>query len=94
MSSGIASHSAFYYHCYLCFNTGFTGLTCETEILECASNPCNFGGTCIDLINDFQCVCAEGFIGKTCQAVIRLCPTEKPCGDRGVCVDKPTGGEF
>ena len=29
---------------------GYTGDTCGTEINECASNPCQNGGTCVDLV--------------------------------------------
>lgn len=34
---------------------------------ECASNPCSYGGTCIDLENGFECLCLPQWTGKTCQ---------------------------
>lgn len=34
---------------------------------ECASNPCPQGGTCIDLVNGFECICPPQWAGKTCQ---------------------------
>ncbi|ELU18896.1 hypothetical protein CAPTEDRAFT_210374 [Capitella teleta] len=37
-----------------CLN-GFTGVTCETEILECESNPCSNGETCVEEINGYTC---------------------------------------
>lgn len=36
------------------------------DIDECASQPCQNNGTCIDLINDYQCNCTDGFRGTTC----------------------------
>ena len=36
------------------------------EIKECASNPCQNGGTCTDGINHYTCVCAPGYEGSDC----------------------------
>ncbi|MDP6946452.1 MAG: hypothetical protein QF464_20050, partial [Myxococcota bacterium] len=33
---------------------------------ECAAAPCQNGAGCVDLVNDFFCVCEDGFEGKTC----------------------------
>lgn len=33
---------------------------------ECESQPCLNNGTCIDLINDYQCNCTDGFNGTNC----------------------------
>lgn len=33
---------------------------------NCAGDPCLNGGTCHDKVNDFSCVCATGYKGKTC----------------------------
>ena len=72
-------------------DSGFTGSFCETDINECLSNPCYFGGTCTDVVNGFICDCAEGYIGERCEAVIRVCPLDTPCGDHGICIAKPLG---
>ena len=36
------------------------------DIDDCANNPCENGGTCIDEINDFTCTCVPGYEGLTC----------------------------
>ena len=41
--------------------------TLLTDVYECASNPCKNGGTCKDGINGFNCSCAAGYDGKTCE---------------------------
>ncbi|KAK6304960.1 hypothetical protein J4Q44_G00237400 [Coregonus suidteri] len=45
---------------------GFAGERCETEIDECESNPCRNGGSCIDRLNRFWCVCLHGYSGPFC----------------------------
>uniref|UniRef100_A0A3B4YZT7 Fibulin-7-like n=1 Tax=Stegastes partitus TaxID=144197 RepID=A0A3B4YZT7_9TELE len=37
------------------------------DINECASSPCTNGGTCVDELNQFSCICAKGWAGVTCQ---------------------------
>lgn len=46
----------------------------ESEILftvadenECASNPCNGAGACVDLRNSYLCDCVQGATGKYCE---------------------------
>ncbi|XP_074606870.1 uromodulin-like isoform X1 [Acropora palmata] len=62
---------------YRCFCTpGFTGTQFDKDIDECASgktNPCQNGGTCINVVGAFQCQCPEGFIGARCKIVVHGC---------------------
>uniref|UniRef100_A0A667YCG8 Fibulin 7 n=1 Tax=Myripristis murdjan TaxID=586833 RepID=A0A667YCG8_9TELE len=37
---------------------------------ECASAPCLNGGTCVDEVNQFSCICAKGWAGATCQSPV------------------------
>uniref|UniRef100_A0A674E221 Delta-like protein n=1 Tax=Salmo trutta TaxID=8032 RepID=A0A674E221_SALTR len=46
--------------------------------LNCASNPCAQGGTCIDMENGFECLCLPQWAGKTCQIDANEC-MGKPC---------------
>ena len=42
------------------------GLCC-LDIDECASQPCQHGGICINKINKFVCACINGFYGQFCE---------------------------
>ena len=33
---------------------------------DCYPNPCLNDGTCIDGVNDYNCTCVPGFVGKNC----------------------------
>lgn len=37
------------------------------DIDECASNPCQNGGTCSNNINSFSCSCPEHVYGTMCE---------------------------
>lgn len=40
---------------------------CFSDVNECASHPCQNGGTCTHGINSFSCQCPAGFGGPTCE---------------------------
>lgn len=38
------------------------------DIDECTFNTCKNGATCMDLLNDYQCLCDAGYTGKNCES--------------------------
>ncbi|CAF1174687.1 unnamed protein product [Adineta steineri] len=48
-------------------NPGYTGVSCETEVDNCLSAPCQHDGVCIDAINNYTCDCSSTFYtGPNC----------------------------
>ncbi|CAH1253081.1 VWDE [Branchiostoma lanceolatum] len=76
---------------YACVCPGYTGDVCETEVDECQSNPC-VNGTCTDLVNGYNCTCAEGYIGTRCDvSVTNRCALD-PCFTEVSCINLEDGG--
>ena len=46
---------------------GLTNLVIIADIDDCASNPCQHGGICTDVVNAYVCICMPGYTGKSCQ---------------------------
>jgi hypothetical protein len=51
---------------------GWSGVTCQTDVDECSSQPCANGATCVDAINYFTCSCVAGFSGSNWYVLCRL----------------------
>lgn len=52
----------------------------------CVPSSCFNGGTCVDGINTFTCLCPAGFTGSYCEHNINECDS-KPCLNSGTCQD-------
>ena len=64
------------------------GTTCEINIDECESYPCQYGGSCVDGVNMFVCRCAAGYTGVLCADEINEClQPSSPCANNATCVD-------
>ena len=37
------------------------------EVNECQSNPCLNGGTCVDGLKSYRCICSERYTGDNCE---------------------------
>ena len=38
-----------------------------SDINECIPDPCQNGGSCTDVVNDYNCTCVLGFNGTNCE---------------------------
>ena len=48
------------------------GKDCDEPVNECASNPCQNDGSCVDLHASFKCECASGYSGDTCETSLAV----------------------
>ena len=60
---------------------------------NCASNPCQNGGTCTDTYRGFICQCPDNWEGETCQNDVNECEhfahTDLGCQNGAVCQNLP-----
>ncbi|XP_059785117.1 sushi, nidogen and EGF-like domain-containing protein 1 isoform X10 [Balaenoptera ricei] len=64
--------------------SGFTGRRCHLDVNECASHPCQNGGTCTHGVHSFICQCPAGFAGPTCETAQSPCDARE-CENGGWC---------
>ncbi|XP_033120074.1 fibropellin-3-like [Anneissia japonica] len=57
-----------------------------TESSNCASNLCQNGAFCTDLLNDYICTCPSGFEGRNCEINVDNC-AGVVCSGGKICVD-------
>lgn len=55
------------------------------DLSHCDPQPCQHGGQCRDIGNDFLCDCVEGFQGPTCQESVSHCHADS-CLNGGTCL--------
>ena len=60
------------------------------DILECSSNPCRNGASCLEHTDSYTCACADGYDGIHCEHEIDECESN-PCQNEGTCVDSLGG---
>lgn len=65
---------------------GYTGIHCEININDCASDPCANGGVCMDLVNGYKCECPRGYYDARCLSDVDECASN-PCVNGGRCED-------
>ena len=70
-------------------NCSLIGVKCDVEINECNSNPCMSGGTCVDKVNGFQCLCPPSTHGPLCLSGTDHCAPQ-PCV-HGECIEQQHG---
>ncbi|CAF1277775.1 unnamed protein product [Adineta ricciae] len=87
MNGGRCLQAANNYRC-LC-KPGYTGVFCDMNINECASNPCQYGGVCYDLQASYICYCQDGSFRSRCLPRAITTSTARtllcPCQNGGVC---------
>lgn len=65
---------------------GYAGTQCQTDVNECASSPCENGGTCHDGVVSWSCTCASGYTGARCQTQLPPGPcASTPCAYGSPC---------
>lgn len=67
--------------------------SCISKQSMCDSNPCQSGGICKTVSNDYECECPEGFAGQNCQTEIDAC-FKNPCGADNTCNVMPPGSSL
>lgn len=70
-------------------NCPLIGDKCDVEINECSSNPCKSGGTCVNKVNGFHCLCPPSTHGLLCLSGTDHCAA-RPCV-HGECIEQQHG---
>ena len=65
---------------------GTSGEHCQINFDDCYSNPCQYGGTCTDGIQDYYCECPQGSYGKDCSVNPDECNSD-PCQNGATCAN-------
>ncbi|BFZ08589.1 hypothetical protein BsWGS_11628 [Bradybaena similaris] len=65
---------------------GYAGVFCSINIDDCFRSPCQNGGSCLHVLDQFVCKCPAGAVGKFCEVVEDMCQLS-PCKNNGTCLD-------
>uniref|UniRef100_A0A4W6F2P1 Cubilin n=1 Tax=Lates calcarifer TaxID=8187 RepID=A0A4W6F2P1_LATCA len=61
--------------------------------VACSSNPCQNGGTCLNLLNSYHCLCPNNWAGPNCATDVNECQvyagTFQGCQNGATCVNTP-----
>ncbi|XP_041369439.1 protein crumbs-like isoform X2 [Gigantopelta aegis] len=71
-------------------NCELTTSYCQNEFGHTGRPACSNGGTCVDRMLSFHCICAPGFTGPRCTINIDECESS-PCHHDGTCHDGING---
>jgi Tyrosine-protein kinase ephrin type A/B receptor-like/EGF-like domain len=65
---------------------GFQGDFCERQVQMdfCESSPCSSGATCVNGVDNYECICEVGMMGKRCH--LTACDYT-PCPKNAICVN-------
>lgn len=72
---------------------GFTGRFCEVNIDDCVAGPCQHSSQCIDLVDNYQCVCGKRYYGKNCENYLGS-PCNNTICKNGICHITNNGNDF
>ncbi|KAM3593822.1 uncharacterized protein V6R79_022582 [Siganus canaliculatus] len=68
-------------------------LEATVQKVSCLSNPCQNGGTCLNLLNSYHCVCPSNWDGPNCATDVNECQlytgTSLGCQNGATCVNTP-----
>uniref|UniRef100_A0AAQ4PGY7 Cubilin n=1 Tax=Gasterosteus aculeatus aculeatus TaxID=481459 RepID=A0AAQ4PGY7_GASAC len=74
-----------------CLSSAF--LLQTVQRLSCTSDPCHNGGTCLNLLNSYYCLCPGNWAGLNCATDVNECQlysgTFQSCQNGATCVNSP-----
>ncbi|CAL8311895.1 unnamed protein product [Merluccius merluccius] len=73
--------------------TKVTSLESAVQRRACSSNPCRNGGTCLNLLDSYHCVCPSNWADANCATDVNECQiyagTSQGCQNGATCVNNP-----